>query len=1008
MVTIINKAFVNLNNLSSTRQVLRAANGCNILTYGEKVINLSVDGNVYPWKCIVADVTVDGLLGADFLAFYNAILDCSSFTIQLSNATPSNIYCLSTNTDKISDQSDELILDLLKNKFPNVFSGSVFIPGRASHVTHHIDTGSSAPIRQNPYRIPIAKQNEIHQHVEEMEAKGIIEQSNSAWSSPVVLVPKKDGTKRFCVDYRRLNKVTRKDAHPLPHMHDVLHSFHNASIFCSLDLKSGYWQVPMAEADKEKTAFVVPGKGLWQFTVMPFGLSNAVATFQRLMERVLSPFLGKGVLVYVDDVLVFSDSKENLYNLLCDVLNALQNAGLVLNESKCKWFQSSISFLGHIVSSNGLQQDPEKVNSVKNWPVPNCKRNIRSFLGLASYYRRFIPNFAKIAKPLHYLTSEHVEFNWTSEANDAFIALKDTLTSSDLVLAYPNVSQSFLLDVDASSEGIGAVLSQRFGDQEKVVEYYSRTLTDSEKNYCATRLELLGLISSLKHFHHYLCGNKCFVRTDHAALLWLRGFNRVEGQLARWMEAMQNYDIEICYRKGKIHQNADSLSRRKCGKTCSKCSKLEIAEVHAINLENEDAINWKDLQTSDKDISELKHWISAEERPEWNCVSGGSPDLRSYWTQFNSFHIANDVVFRKITINSESCTQIVVPPPVRSQVLKFTHGAKFHPGVTRTNEIVRNRFYWPGWRRDVYQHIMSCIDCQSVNGNKGKRKQPHRKFLSGSPWQRVQVDFFGPLPQSTRGNRYVLVFMDQFSKWVECFAVPDSTAETATRYLAEEVVCRYGVPHELHSDQGRAFISRVLHSLCSILGIYKTQTTPYHPESDGQVERFMQFLGSNLAKLTAADQKNWDEMVPWVAFAYRSTVHAVTGFSPAEVFLGRASRLPVDLVINKGYLNGESSSNLLDFQRRIEAVWSSVRDKLTDSVNNRPKYEGRAPPATRLLEGDKVLVFDPGRRVGKCPKLQRKWKGPGAVLERLNDWTYLIKLGSKKLIRHRNFLSKFV
>ena len=619
-------------------------------------------------------------------------------------------------------------------------------------------------------------------------------------------------------------------------------------------------------------------------------------------------------------------------------------AGLTLNKKKCRWFQSSTPFLGHTISSEGLQQDPQKVKAVKEWVKPTCRRNLKAFLGLASYYRRFVPKFAELAKPLHRLTSESYPFIWSEEANQSFHNLKQLLTSSELVLSYPDVGKPFILDVDTSMHGIGAVLSQVLDNKERAVEYFSKSLSDSERNYCATRLELLGLVTSLKHFHHYLCGSKCTVRTDHAALLWLNGFKRVEGQLARWMESLQMYDVDIAYRRGLVHNNADSLSRRLCGKDCQKCSKVERLNVQTVTLDPQDTIQWESAQKNDTDLEQLCQWIKEGKRPEWNCISGGSTDLRSYWSQFASMAIESGVTVRKFQANQSPSHQIVIPLPERTKILKLIHGNKIHPGISRTLEILKSRFYWPTWRRDVYDHVTTCRVCKQVNGNRRKRNQAFRQFLSGTPWQRIMVDFFGPLPMSGRGNRYILVFMDQFSKWVECFATPDCTAETVSKYLIEEIVCRYGVPYEIHSDQGRVFVSQLITQLCAKLNIHKTRTTPYRPQSDGQVERFMQFLGRNLAKLTAGDQKNWDEMMPWVAFAYRSTVHAATECCPSEIFLGRNLRLPVDILTGK---RPEGTNypceNLQQLDQRINLLWSNVREKLWKKCSRASKIRAARP-----------------------------------------------------------------
>ena len=395
-----------------------------------------------------------------------------------------------------------------------------------------------------------------------MERQGVIERSTSAWSSPVVLVTKKDGTTRFCVDYRKLNDITQKDSYPLPRIDDTIDALSGAQWFSTLDLKSGYWQVPLEEDAKEKTAFST-GTGLWQFTVMPFGLCNAPATFERLMEQVLSGLPTSIALLYLDDILVpgrtFNQQIENLRT----VFQRLKSARLKLNPKKCILFRKEVKYLGHVVSAHGVVPDPGKIKAIVTWPRPACVRDVRSFLGLASYYRRFIAGYSEVAAPLHLYTQKGVPFVWSEAAEAAFTRLKEILSNAP-VLAYPDPAATFILGTDASNEGIGAVLSQGIDGEERPVAFFSRTLTRPQRNFCVTRRELLAVVKSIKQFHTYLYGQQFVVRTDHSALQWLLNFRHPEGQVARWLEVLQSYSFTIQHRPGPNHSNADALSRRPC------------------------------------------------------------------------------------------------------------------------------------------------------------------------------------------------------------------------------------------------------------------------------------------------------------------------------------------------------------------------------------------------------------------------------------------------------------
>lgn len=397
--------------------------------------------------------------------------------------------------------------ELLK-KEQDIFASGKSDIGRTNIVKHVIDTGDTRPVKQAPRRLPLSKSAEADQEVKEMFQSGIIEPSTGPWCSPIVLVRKKDGSTRFCVDYRKLNSLTKKDAYPLPRLDATLDHLAGSTWFSTLDLKSGYWQVEIDELSKEKTAFSV-GKGLWQFRVMPFGLCNAPATFQRLMEAVLSELPLQTALVYIDDILVHAKDFEQEVTNLEVVFQRLRDANLKLNPKKCVLFAQEVNFLGHIVGRSGIAPDPDKVKSIQEWPTPTGTKDVRCFVGLCSYYRRFILNFADIAKPLHRLTEKDAQFNWSQECEDAFQKLKNALQSGP-ILSYPDPDKPYILDTDASKTGLGAVLSQvREDGREHVIAYYSRTLSRQESNYCVTRRELLAVVKAVEHFNAYLYGNLC-------------------------------------------------------------------------------------------------------------------------------------------------------------------------------------------------------------------------------------------------------------------------------------------------------------------------------------------------------------------------------------------------------------------------------------------------------------------------------------------------------------------
>lgn len=892
----------------------------------------------------------------------------------------------------------------LLRKYRKVFALHDNELGRTNLVQHRINTGNHQPIKQAPRRVPLAKQQEVCQMLREMEDQKFIEPSNSPWASPIVLVKKKDGSTRFCVDYRKLNEVTKKDSYPLPRMDDTLDTLANAKWFSTLDLKSGYWQVEMHPDDREKTAFS-NGNGLWQFNVMPFGLCNAPATFERLMESVLKGLHWKTCLVYLDDVIIFSSTFDEHLRNLEEILQKLSNAGLKLSPKKCQLFRKEVKYLGHIISSKGVMTDPQKTEAVRDWPVPKDKHDIRSFLGLCSYYRRFVHKFAEIARPLHRLTENEQGFEWTSKCQEAFDQLKEALCSAP-IMAYPRAGQEFIVDTDASSYGIGGILSQIQNGQEVVIAYFSKALSKAEKNYCVTRKELLAIVKTLEHFHKYLYGQPFLLRTDHASLTWILDFKNPEGQVARWIERLQEYQFKIEHRRGQMHGNADALSRRPCKADCKHCCRAEQKEslqcqrtvVHPPDNWSPSSLRLDQLQ--DKEIGRILRYKEENSRPQWKDISMLSPAFKSYWAQWNSLVVLDGVLRRQweSTDGKEIKYQTVLPSNRRKEVLKEIHDGMSgcHFGIRKTLEKLRERFYWVGYTDDVTEWCRKCPECNASKGPITRCRGAMKQYNVGAPFERIALDVAGPFPRTKKGNRLILVVGDYFSKWTEAYAVPNQEASTIAEIFIEQWISRFGVPMELHSDQGRNFESSIFSKTCEILGIRKTRTTPLHPQSDGMVERFNKTLENQLRIFVSDHQDDWDEHLPIITMAYRSAVHESTGRTPSSVVFGRELRLPSDLLFGSPYRKNEEVNDYAEnLRQRLTNVHEQVRIKMKiESDRMKARYDIRASGKT-FEEGDEVWLYNPTRKKGLSPKLQQSWEGPYKVIKRINDVVYRIQRSPK-------------
>ena len=905
-------------------------------------------------------------------------------------------------------------------QYANIFSKGDMDLGCTFLVKHSIFTRDHPPIKQPPRRVAGAKREEMQRAVQEMDAAGLIEKSDSPWCSPVVLVNKKDGSRRFCVDYRALNAVTVVDAYPLPRIDDTLDALSGVQWFSTLDLKSGYHQVEVEEEDRKKTAFSF-GQGLWQFKVMPFGLCNAPSCFERLMERVLEGLQWKAALVYLDDVLVFGGTFEEELSRLEEVLRHLRAANLKLIPKKCTFFQHEVPFLGHVVGRKGVYTDPLKVTAVAGWPVPTDVTGVRSFLGLCSYYRRFVPGFATIATPLHQLTRKGARFLWDEACQKAFEALKQALVNAP-VLSYPDPNLPYLLDTDASADGVGAVLSQVKEGKEWVVAYFSTKFSKPERNYCVTRKELAAVMKSLGHFHHFLYGAKFTIRTDHAALRWLKTLREPEGQLARWLGKLEQYNYQIVHRAGKLHSNADSLSRRPCEPGCAHCSRREpVVTCQRLQVRGgpeEANEQWKRNQRDDSELAPVIAWLEAgEERPGWESVSPQRPVTMCLMEQWETLRLEEGVLQRRWvdTGRGEDRWLIVVPRARREELLREMHEGYTggHLGLKRTLCRLKQRVYWVGLRRDVRDWCRTCKVCAAKKGPARKTRAPLQLYQAGAPMQRMAVDIAGPFPRTRRGNRFICVAMDYFTKWPEACALPNHEAETVAEFLVTQVFTRFGVPGELHSDQGREFESRVFKECCSLLGVDKTRTTPLHPQSDGMVERYNATLVGQLARYCEEGQQDWDEWLPYMLMAYRAAEHEATQHTPSRLMFGREIRLPVDLALGRPpdeRLPTVQSQYAVALQQRLEDTRQRVSRNLKLAGHSMwQRHQQRVREAV-FSPGDRVWLHNPRKKRGLSPKLQSQWEGPYTVTEVLSAVTYRLAppgAGRKSKVVHVDRLWRY-
>lgn len=892
-----------------------------------------------------------------------------------------------------SDVSD---VKRLLAQYATVFSSGEFDVGRTDVIRHSIPlVEGGGPVKQRPYRHGHVQEVEIERQVKKLKELDLIEECHGAWSSPVVPVRKRDGTWRFCVDYRKLNDMTKKDAYPLPRIDDSLDALGGSTIFSTLDLVSGYWQVELDEDAREKSAFVTRS-GLWAWKVMPFGLTSAPATFERLMETVMRGLHWETLLLYLDDVIIFAKDMRTHLKRLEEVLRRLKDAGLKLKPSKCHLFASKVDYLGHVVSSEGVATDPKKVEAVVNWPVPQHKKDVRAFLGTTGYYRRYIPEYTERAKSLLELTGKHSRFHWNNDCTRAFQDLKDALTTAP-VLAYPSQDLPFILDTDASDLGTGAVLGQLHEGEEKVVAYYSKSLSKEELNYCATRKELLAIVRAVKHFRPYLWGRKFTVRTDHASLVWLLKSSEPKGQVARWVETLADYDLEVIHRKGLTHSNADGLSRQGCEECCRQCllhfqPRQTMAQVHAVPQLSDIARE----QQNDAHISPVYKALQHQDNLDDICFREESWETKRLSKMREHLQLrADGVLIANIPVKGRRRELTICPGNMRRTAILNTH-EQAHLGQRKTTARLMLTWYWPGITAHVRRLVGTCQRCQQSKTAKSKKVTTGHHLYAGRPLQVLGVDLTGPFPITPRGNTQILVVADHFTRWVDAIPIKDGSAETVARALEERVFAYLGIPEEIHSDQGRQFESRVMEECCRLWGCQKSRTAPYHPQGNSVVERLNKTLGNSLRSLLLhRDQHDWDLLLPQIMRTLRATPHTVTGETANYLMLGHETRLPDQLLT---ILDEDGVKPVSTYAAELEARLRDVGERLR-AQQIQVRQEDTDDPSL-YLPGDVVWLRSYYRKKGVNPKLSAKYVGPYTIKEVLPYHTYKVEKDGKTTIQH--------
>lgn len=952
-------------------------------------------------------------------------------TLDASSLVPENMKCTSGERQKILD---------LFSRNSDVFVKSELDLGCTETVRHHINLTDEEPISVPYRRIPPNQYQEVKNHIQKLLEKDIIQPSKSPYAAPIVVARKKDNSIRLCVDYRKLNQRTIRDAFPLPRIEESLDALHGSTLFSTMDLASGFHQIAMHPDDQHKTAFSTPF-GLYEYCRMPFGLCNSPASFQRLMQQIFRDAVFQILLVYLDDIVVYSRTLDEHLQRLDLVFAKLREHGLKLNPHKCHFFQQKVQYLGYTVSEEGISASEDKVKVVKEWPLPNTLKELRGFLGFSSYYRRFVERYAHTAKPLYGLIATFNKRNpqksngqlkelWTPDCSAAFNSLKAKLTSTD-VLGFADYSKPFILETDASLNGLGAVLMQEQEGKRRVIAYASRTLRPTERNdsnYSSAKLELLAVKWAItEKFKDYLWGSTFEVLTDNNPISYLQTSAKLGATEQRWAMQLAQYNFTIKYRPGKDNTAADALSRiPRCDSISSVvpnnhsplpqnlrvnalASAIDGCEDRVKTLhpsvtcsavfsfpsyDSEDIVK---MQSQDPVISRFLKYFLIGRKPSKKEREGENRVVIDMLRQWDRIELEQGRLYRKVNDPQQGqLQQLVLPKCLQDRIMTQLHKQSGHQGIDRTVSLVRSRFYWTGMYADISEYCKSCDRCNAAKLPHLRMRLPMSHLIATKPNEIVAMDFT-LLEKSSDGRENVLVVTDVFSKFSIAIPTRDQTAVTTAKVLVNEWFMKYGVPERIHSDQGRNFEGSLIAELCKMYQVKKTRTTPYYPQGNGQCERFNRTLHDLLRSLSPREKRQWPSHLPEVLFVYNSTVHASTGFTPFYLFLGRNPRLPVDSMLRFEEEGREDKVNIPEYveqhSQRLKAAYEKAGEKLRAKAKER-EGERKELSTHDLPIGTIVLLR---KRVLGRNKIQDAWGSKEyVVVKRVDPDRYVYQVESRE------------